>query len=392
MENHTSLPHSLLVLAPSGRAVSETFVRANLQGLPFNVTAFFGDERPLKRPWRLAYGIAILLSKACTRLRWLRLASWPASVVTFGLIRSYRPQAVMVEFGFEAVRVMEACAWTGVPLVVHFRGSDASAQDRLGLLNRRYRRLMRIAAGVIVKSQPMAQTLLALGARPDRLLISPSGANPALFKGSAPATAPPVFLAVGRFVEKKGPLHTIQAFSRLNVAGLPMEQHPQLWMVGEGPLLAKAKTLVQSLALQERVHLLGLRTQEEVAALMREVRGFVQHSLVASDGDCEGSPVAVMEAQLSGLPVVATRHAGIPEVVLDGESGYLVDEGDVAAMAAAIARLIEDPALAARLGDCGRRRVQEGFTIDHHLDELSKLLLKVMDKAKDRDHVGISRE
>ena len=391
MENPTSLQHSLLVLAPSRRAVSETFVRANLQGLPFNVTAFFGDERPLKRPWRLAYGIAILLSKACTRLRWLRLASWPASVVTFGLIRSYRPQAVMVEFGFEAVRVMEACAWTGVPLVVHFRGSDASARDRLGLLNRRYRRLMRIAAGVIVKSQPMAQTLLALGARPDRLLISPSGANPALFKGSAPATAPPVFLAVGRFVEKKGPLHTIQAFSCLNVAALPMEQRPQLWMVGEGPLLAKAKTLVQSLALQERVHLLGLRTQEEVAALMREVRGFVQHSLVASDGDCEGSPVAVMEAQLSGLPVVATRHAGIPEVVLDGESGYLVDEGDVAAMAAAIARLIKDPALAARLGDCGRRRVQEGFTIDHHLDELSKLLLKVMDKAKDRDHVGTSR-
>ena len=382
MENPTSLQHSLLVLAPSRRAVSETFVRANLQGLPFNVTAFFGDERPLKRPWRLAYGIAILLSKACTRLRWLRLASWPASVVTFGLIRSYRPQAVMVEFGFEAVRVMEACAWTGVPLVVHFRGSDASARDRLGLLNHRYRRLMRIAAGVIVKSQPMAQTLLALGARPDHLLISPSGANSALFKGSAPASAPPVFLAVGRFVEKKGPLHTIQAFSSLNVAALPMEQRPQLWMVGEGPLLAKAKSLVQSLSLQERVHLLGLRTQEEVAALMREVRGFVQHSLVASDGDCEGSPVAVMEAQLSGLPVVATRHAGIPEVVLDGESGYLVDEGDVAAMAAAIARLIKDPALAARLGDCGRRRVQDGFTIDHHLIALSGLLIKVMNNSK----------
>ena len=115
---------------------------------------------------------------------------------------------------------------------------------------------------------------------------------------------------------------------------------------------------------------------------MREVRGFVQHSLVASDGDCEGSPVAVMEAQLSGLPVVATRHAGIPDVVLDGESGYLVDEGDVAAMAAAIAKLIEDPALAARLGDCGRRRVQEGFTIDHHLNELSRLLLKVMNQAQ----------
>ena len=381
MENPIFSQHRLLVLAPTRRAVSETFVRANLQGLPFDVTAFFGDERPFNHPWRFAYGLAILLSKACTRLRWLRLASWPASVVTYGLIRLYRPQAVMVEFGFEAVRVMEACVWSGTPLVVHFRGSDASARDRLGLLNRRYRRLMRIAAGVIVKSQPMAQTLVSLGARPDRLLISPSGANRALFKGSSPATAPPVFLAVGRFVEKKGPLHTIRAFSLLETATQSREQRPQLWMVGEGPLLNEAKTLVHSLALQDRVHLLGLRTQEEVAALMREVRGFVQHSLVASDGDSEGSPVAVMEAQLSGLPVVATRHAGIPEVVLEGESGFLVDEGDVAAMAVAIAKLIKNPALAARLGDCGRRRVQEGFTIDHHLRQVSGLVLKVIEES-----------
>jgi glycosyltransferase involved in cell wall biosynthesis len=138
---------------------------------------------------------------------------------------------------------------------------------------------------------------------------------------------------------------------------------------------------VQSLELQDRVHLLGLRTQEEVATLMREVRGFVQHSLVASDGDSEGSPVAVMEAQLSGLPVVATRHAGIPEVVLEGESGFLVDEGDVAAMAMAISRLIRDPALAARLGNYGRRRVQEGFTIDHHLHQVSGLVLKVIEES-----------
>ena len=373
--------HRLLVLAPTRRAASETFVRANLRGLPFELTAFFGDERPLKSPWRLAYGLAIWISKVLTRFRWLRLASWPAAIVTLGLIRHHRPKAVMVEFGFEAVRVMEACAWTGVPLVVHFRGSDASAHGRLGLLHERYRRLLCIAAGVVVKSKPMAQTLEALGARQDRLLISPSGANTALFKGSAPENTSPVFLAVGRFVEKKGPLHTIRAFSLIQSDGVSVEERPQLWMVGEGPLLGEAKSLVQSLVLQDCVHFLGLRTQEEIATLMRDVRGFVQHSLVASDGDSEGSPVAVMEAQLSGLPVVATRHAGIPEVVLDGESGFLVDEGDVAAMARAINRLIEDPALAARLGDCGRRRVLKYFTIDHHLHQVSDLLRQVIETS-----------
>ena len=111
---------------------------------------------------------------------------------------------------------------------------------------------------------------------------------------------------------------------------------------------------------------------------MREVRGFVQHSMVAPDGDSEGNPVAVMEAQLSGLPVVATRHAGIPEVVVDGQSGLLVGEGDESAMAQAMAQLVMDPDLAARLGDFGRRHVQERFTIEHHLQQVSQLLRQVI--------------
>ena len=294
----TRFTHRLLMLAPTRRAVSETFIRANLEGLPFDVTALFGDERPPGRPVALAYGLAILLSKVLTRLRWLRLAEMPAACVVWWQIRRERPDAVLVDFGFEAVRVMEACAWSGVPLVVHFRGSDASARDRLGLLGKRYRRLFAIASGVVVKSRPMADTLRSLGARPERLLISPSGANARLFHGSDPAAAPVVFLAVGRFVAKKGPLHTIRAFSQV-CEGLGTEQPDlALWMVGEGPLLADARALVRSLDLNERVRFLGVRGQEKVAQLMREVRGFVQHSLVAADGDSEGNPVAVMEAQL----------------------------------------------------------------------------------------------
>ncbi len=375
---HRGERERVLVFAPTARAASETFVRANLRGLPFAVTAYFGDERPLMAPWRFAYGSAILLSKLCTRLHWLHAAEWPAALVAGMLIRRHHPDVVMVEFGFEAVRVMEACAWSGVPLVVHFRGSDASAQGRLGLLQGRYRRLLAIAAGVIVKSRPMANTLLALGARPDRLLISPSGANPELFHGSLPAQAPPRLLAVGRFVAKKGPLQTIRAFSQLCRTLKTGDPQPSLWMVGDGPLLNQARELVLALALQERVRFFGVRSQEQVAELMREVRGFVQHSMVAPDGDSEGNPVAVMEAQLSGLPVVATRHAGIPEVVVDGQSGLLVGEGDESAMAQAMAQLVMDPDLAARLGDFGRRHVQERFTIEHHLQQVSQLLRQVI--------------
>ena len=359
----------LLVFAPTRRAASETFVRANLVGLPFEVQAYFGDERPWNQPARLAYGLAVLLSKACTRLGLLRLAGWPAAVVAQRLIARHRPDLVMAEFGFHAVRVMEAAPAMAVPFVVHFRGSDLSAQSKLGVLRGRYRRLMGLANGLICKSKPMAQKLQALGAPADRILISASGANAQLFKGSAPAAAPPVCLAVGRFVAKKGPLHTIRAFAA--------QPHGSLWMVGEGPLLAEAKVLAEQLKLGQRVRFFGVRSQAEVAVLMRQARLFVQHSLVAADGDSEGNPVAVMEAQLSGLPVVATCHGGIPEVVIDGQTGVLLAEGDVSGMTVAIERLLKDPVLCAQLGAAGRRHVEQSFTLEKHLSDLSRFLIRV---------------
>ena len=356
----------MLVFAPTRRAASETFVRANLAGLPFAVSAYFGDEFPLNQPARLAYGLSVLVSKACTRLGWLRLAEWPAALVALVLIRRHRPDVVLAEFGFHAVRVMQAAAFAEVPFVVHFRGSDLSAQRRIGVLGGRYRRLVSIASGGVCKSKQMAAKLEQLGMLPSRILISASGANPALFKAGNPALAAPVFLAVGRFVAKKGPLKTIRAFA--------LQPIGELWMVGDGPLFEDARRLVQDLQLQARVCFLGVKTQPEVADLMRQVRVFVQHSLIAPDGDSEGNPVSVMEAQLSGLPVVATRHAGIPDVVLDGCTGLLVEEGDVQGMAAAMERLMADPGLAARFGSAGRDRVLAGFTLGHHLQALTGFL------------------
>jgi glycosyltransferase involved in cell wall biosynthesis len=367
---------ALLVFAPTRRAVSETFIRANLAGLPFQVEAYFGDEFPPFQPLRCLYSAGILCSKVWTHLGWLRLASWPAALVARLLIRLKQPDVVLAEFGFEAVRVMEACRWSDVPLVVHFRGSDASARNRIGLLEERYRRLFSLTAGVVVKSKAMAQRLQALGAEPAQILISPSGANADLFRGSSPASAPPVFLAVGRFVAKKGPLETIRAFQQCLQQSGPASA-AQLWMIGDGPLLPDARRYVEQHGLGRYVRFEGAGGQRHVAQCMRSVRAFVQHSKVAPDGDSEGSPVAVMEAQLSGLPVIATRHEGIPEVVLDGTTGLLVDEGDVEAMADAMVRLLRDPVLAQALGEAGCFRVQSQFTVQRHLEDLTALLRRV---------------
>lgn len=362
----------LLIFAPSRRSTSETFIRANLAGLLYEKYAYFGDEYSPSRPLRCTYALSILISKLLMRLKLPWVAGLPASLVAWVLIQLHQPNLVLVEFGFEAVRVMEACAWSKVPLVVHFRGADASAERWLSLLRQRYQRLFKIAAGVIVKSKPMARCLQTLGASADRMLVSASGANQKLFYGSNPQKSDPIFLSVGRFVEKKGPLYTIRAFARLK------EHDPDnsayLWMVGDGPLMHESEQLVEQLELTYSVVFLGKQPQWKVASLMRSARAFVQHSMVASDGDSEGNPVAIMEAQLSGLPVIATRHAGIPEVVVDGLSGILCDEKDVLAMSEAMQELLNNPLLAQKLGEFGSDRVKKQFTIKKHLHELSLFL------------------
>lgn len=371
----------VLLLAPTRRAASETFIRANLNRLPFTITAYFGDERPLRKPLGLFYGLTILLSKFLTRIGFLRIASFPASVMTSVLIRRHRPELVMVEFGFEAVRVMEAIDWCGVPLVVHFRGSDASAKSRLVRLRQRYLRLMSLCSGVIVKSEPMRRTLLELGAPSTRLLVSPSGGDPIRFQGADPAAAGPLLVAVGRLVPKKGPLLTLRAFDlmhrRWKESGAS-GQEPNLVVVGDGPLRRELELLIEAQGLRDCVRLTGAMDHDQIAALLRQARVFVQHSLVAPDGDSEGCPVAVIEAQLSGLPVVATWHGGIPAVVEDGETGFLVSEGDVDAMAAAMLRLVLNPRLAATLGQRGQERSRHEFTIDHHLKDVTQLVNSIL--------------
>ena len=362
----------VLVLAPTRRARTETFVRANLARLPFVVEACFGDEIPWHEPLKALYGLAVLSSKVCTRLGWLRLATVPTSLVAMLLVRRHRPDVVMVEFGFHAVRVMEL-ARTGVPLAVHFRGADASAERYVKRLEQRYRRLFQLTSAVIVKNQTMRSRLISLGAQPAQLVISPSGADEQRFQGATPASMPPRFLAVGRFVAKKGPMDTLEAFASLR----HLSHHGddcRLVMVGDGPLLPDVRERARQLGLEQMVQFPGVLAPDAVAKEMRRARVFVQHSRTAEDGDEEGCPVSVMEAQLCGLPVVATRHGGIPDVVVDQQTGRLVEEGDRMAMAEAMALLADRPDLAGAWGAAGQRRAQARFTVGHHVEQITTLL------------------
>lgn len=176
-------------------------------------------------------------------------------------------------------------------------------------------------------------------------------------------------------------MDTLEAFALLR--GLTDQADScRLVMVGDGPLLPVVQERVRQLGLEQLVQFPGVLPPDAVVEEMRRARAFVQHSRTAEDGDEEGCPVSVMEAQLCGLPVVATRHGGIPDVVVDQQTGRLVEEGDRLAMAEAMALLVDRPDLAAAWGAAGHRRAQAQFTVAHHVDQITMLLNDLMGHSR----------
>ena len=265
---------------------------------------------------------------------------------------------------------MQACQQLRIPLVVHFHGYDASHVETLTAHRESYPRMFQLSAACIVVSRTMRNQLLSLGASTEKLALNPCGVDCRRFAGANPQTAPPVLLAVGRLIEKKAPHNTITAFAQV----LRRVPEARLRIVGDGSLKVFCEELTVRLGIDHAVTFLGECEHAIVQQEMQAARVFVQHSVVAPCGDSEGTPVAVLEASASGLPVIATRHGGLTDVVVDGKTGFLVEEHDVTAMARQMHRLVVDPQLAARMGLSGCRRVMAKFSRERSIERLSSIL------------------
>lgn len=239
------------------------------------------------------------------------------------------------------------------PLLVSFHGYDVSSvprKDGPGV----YAQLFADAAGLTVNSDFMAGKLRALGCPPEKIHKLPYGLDVAQF--TAPERArhvgePMRVLTVGRLVEKKGLEYSIRAVATVRAT------HPEVRydIIGDGPLRAQLQSLIEGLRQHEAITLHGAKEGDVIRAFLAEAHLFVLASVTSGDGDEEGTPVSLLEAQASGLPVIATRHAGIPEIVRDGETGFLVAERDVDALTMRLTELVENPSLGMEMGRRGRR-------------------------------------
>jgi glycosyltransferase involved in cell wall biosynthesis len=350
----------LAVAYPAEGRYTETFIRAHVDGLPGEKLTLTDGFFPTK-----ANGKALLspLGRILHHYRGHvpggvrgRIEQAPTRALA-KVLRAHRVDVAFAEYGNVGANITDACRRTDVPLVVHFHGADAHKRQALREYRERYERMFAYASAIVAVSRRMCRQLESIGAPAEKIFYVPCSVDLASFTPSDPAIAPPRFLAVGRFVDKKAPQLTVLAFREV------LRECPEarLVMAADGPLLEACKVMARSLGIAHAVEIPGVLSHEQVAALMHTSRAFVQHSVTTSDGDSEGTPVAVLEAAASGLPVVSTDHAGISEAVADDVTGLLVQEGDVEGMAHDLLTLARDPAKAGRMGAAGRARVAERY-------------------------------
>ena len=292
------------------------------------------------------------------RLRKPGQIEWLAAGI---LARGGRPVALLAHLGNNGWRSVPLARALSVPILTVFHGNDASVDLRDEHYAWRYRKLV-AAPGARFRgvSGNIVDRLVEFGFPAEQSGVTHLGVDLERYAVAQRSDPPPGALEIvlaGRFLDFKGHRVALDA-----LAGL-LSTHPQarLHFYGEGELEPALRRQAADLGVEHAVSFHGVVPVAELHAAFARADVAIQPSVTAPDGRSEGVPNTVLEALATGLPVVGTRHAGIPEAVFDGETGLLVDEHDARGLEAALRRIAGDPAFARRLGDAGRRLVEREF-------------------------------
>jgi colanic acid/amylovoran biosynthesis glycosyltransferase len=273
------------------------------------------------------------------------------------------------ESGLAALRHRAAGRLTG-KLVTTFYGADLT-QYLVKCGNAAYTELFKRGDQFLAICDYFHSRLVNIGCPADRIQMHPLGINPSTFAfiprrlvgGEAVR-----LVTIARFVEKKGLEYALRALGRIGG-----DVRIDYTIIGDGPLRPTLEALAGEVSSNVSVRFAGWLQQDDVARTLGQAHILLAPSVTASNGDQEGTPVAILEALASGLPVISTWHSGVPETVQDGKSGRLVPERDVAALAGAIDEMANAPEKWIAFGQAGRAYVAERHDIDTLNDNLVKL-------------------
>jgi colanic acid/amylovoran biosynthesis glycosyltransferase len=367
----------IALISARDNAPSETFIRAHIELLQGEILYYHTGRIPRYLGNRQLSGSNTTLHQLTGFIKRV-FGITPATqrVKAFEQsLRKTKPDIMFAEFGVVGADCTPTARKLNIPLAVHFFGFDASEYKVLEDFKEAYEQMFAYASVIFVVANSMKSKLIELGAPAEKIIVTHCAAHES-FAQLQPVLNSKKIYAIGRMIDKKAPHLVILAFQKC------LEKHPDatLLFYGNGPLFRVVQDLVVNLGLEQHVKLLGVVEREVYQNEMKNVRFFVQHSRTAENGDKEGTPVAIIEAQSAGLPVVSTNHSGIPDIVVHRETGFLVEEGDVASMAHYMSMLLDDVDLAKKMGDAGRKRIRENFTMQHHIRTIDAALASVVAK------------
>jgi glycosyltransferase involved in cell wall biosynthesis len=288
----------------------------------------------------------------------------------FSQFKSECASLIHIHFGMDAAAIWPIVRLLGLPTVVTLHGYDINVRREWWEKNssrydeRRYpARLLQMAmhrrVQFVAVSEAIRQRAIEYGIPPTKVVVKYIGINLNRFQstGKPVCARPRRVLFVGRLVEKKGGEVLIEAFARVQ-ASVP---DAELVIIGDGPLLDKCKQLARQL--KARISFLGSLDNLEVKRQMDEARVFCLPSVTAENGDAEGLPMSLLEAQCCGIPVVTSARGGATEGIVDNVTGFAFPERDVAALSKHLIRLLCDDSVASSMSRAGPQFVAKGFDI-----------------------------
>ena len=373
---------NILIISPTKIGLTETFIRAHIERLGANVTYIYGffhkyateDDVPLRDLYEKSPSFKDKIKGFLPYHIYFRILqkerkaqSDEALIKRF--IKDKDIDIVLAEYGTAGSFITPICQSLEIPLLVHFHGFDAARYKTLETFNDGYKAMFGYASKIIVVSKAMKQALINRGCLEEKIVLNTYGPHPDYFKVT-PDYSSNHIIGVGRHTYKKAPYLTILAFKKV------LEKYPdlKLTLIGTGELYEVCKHMIEALDLKDSISIPGGLPRDEIIPYLEKSCLFIQHSLVAGDGDSEGTPVGIIEAMAAGLPVVSTFHAGIPDVVVNEETGLLVSEGDINAMAEGIIDLVADRERAKQYGECSRLRIERDFNMEKHIEKLNGIL------------------
>ncbi len=281
-------------------------------------------------------------------------------------------------FGLRGMFLRDVGALSG-KLVTTFHGSDVTTDIR-AFGPELYKKLFESGDLFLPISKFWEQRLQSLGCPSEKIKVHRMGIDCRDFAFGQREIDSKVtrLISVCRLVEKKGIEYAIRAVAAVARTGRPVRYD----IIGDGPLRGDLSKLIEQLDMNGIVTIHGSKRKSEVVTMLKSGHILLAPSVTAANGDQEGIPVALMEAMATGLPVVTTWHSGIPELVRDGESGFLVAERDVGSLEEKLIYLLDHPAIWARMGQSGRRFVEAQFEIDKLNDRLVEIFVECQSSWK----------